>query len=182
MSLMLFIDLDNVLDELYDLDNVHNKLFDLDNVLDELYDLDNVPVMKLIYHCFYFQKYEFKYCFGSKTILRSVKLLTDHHEKVCAVPAGPSGPTVLASEALSNIGAEIVKATDKSKKRRLETLDREGVDRQNNDKRIRQEIEDEESQTLTGQSGVDVIGPPSSASEVEDGDPTPLTPHKGTCI
>ena len=134
---------------------------------------------------FYFQKHNFKYCFGNDTITHSVKFLVAHREKSSAVPSTASGPTVLASEALSSIGAEIEKAADMKKKRRLDILDREGVDRQNNDmtKRVRPDIEDKEIETMTGQSGVDVSAPPLSASEVDDITPSqPLTPYKGNYL
>ena len=131
-----------------------------------------------------------------------MKILAAHHEKAIGAPAAPPGQTVMANEAFSNIGAEISKAADKSKKRRLETLDREGVDRQNNDrtKRVRPEIEDEEIETMTGHSGVDVSSPPSSAEileeetnrlvtrldtglkDTEDIAPPRLTPHKGNYL
>ena len=134
---------------------------------------------------FYFQKHNFKYCFGNDTITHSVKFLVAHREKSSAVPSTASGPTVWASEALSSIGAEIEKAADMKKKRRLDILDREGVDRQNNDmtKRVRPDIEDKEIETMTGQSGVDVSAPPLSASEVDDITPSqPLTPYKGNYL
>ena len=64
-------------------------------------------------------------------------------------------------------------------------MDKEGVDRQNNEKtkRVRPDIEDEEIETMTGQSGVDVSAPPLSASEVDDITPSqPLTPYKGNYL
>ena len=172
-------DLDNVLEELYDLDNVLDKLYYLDNVHDKLYDLDNIPD-----NLYYFQKYEFKYVFNNRIVLNSVKFLALHNEKTSVVPAPASGTTVLASEALKNIGKEISKTRDEAKKRRLETLDRDAVDNQNNDKRKQSRLELEDVETVTGDSGPSetVTGDsgPSASSVVEGiASPPPLTPSKG---
>ena len=63
----------------------------------------------LFYYCAYFQKHEFKYCFGSNTILHSVKFLAAYNKKASVVPGAASGQTILASEALSDIGEAINK-------------------------------------------------------------------------
>ena len=155
---------------------------------------------KLYNYPFYFQKHEFKYFLGNKAILHSVKFLSDHHEKMNVVPTAASRHTVLASEALEDIGSEISKAVDKTKKRRLETADKEGVDRQNNDKtkqrRLESEgeiLEEETNRLVRGlETGLEDIATltgdsrPSetvTASDVEDIAPPPhLTPHKGNYL
>ena len=164
-----------------------------------MYNQDNVPD-----NLYYFQKHEFKYCFGSNTILHSVKFLAAYNKKASVVPGAASGQTILASEALSNIGEAINKAADQTKKRRLETLDREAIDNQNNDKTKQRRLESEaecleeltnrpvrrldtgleDTETLTGDSGpsetVTVDLGQSASSEVEDLAPPPLlTPSKG---
>ena len=125
----------------------------------------------------FFQHHDFKYTFGNKVVKHSVQFLVRHQEKTGEGPAPVQ--TVPATEALSEIGDKISNVAEKSKKRRLETLDREAIDNQTRQRR--QDKEDktkqtrqEEDQTMTGQAG------PLADDDVEDVVcPSSLTPSKG---
>ena len=128
------------------------------------------------FHIF-FQNHDFKYSFGSKVVKQSLQFFARNDERTSGLPT--SDKTVPAAEALSQIGSEITKAADASKKRRLETLDQEAVDNQTRQRRHDEEetIEEtrqEEDRTMTGLAG-------SLAEDVVEDiiSPTTLTPSKG---
>ena len=136
----------------------------------------NVKVYFINFYIF-FQNHDFKYSFGSKAVKQSLQFFARHDEKITGVPT--SDKTVPAAEAVSQIGSEITKAADASKKRRLETLDQEAVDNQTRQRRHDEEetIEEtrqEEDRTMTGLAG-------SLAEDVVEDiiSPTTLTPSKG---
>ena len=101
----------------------------------------------------------------------SLQFMAAHHQKTSGLPAEASDKTMRASEAFSLIGTEISKATDESKKRRLETLDREAVEKQTRQRRLDEEDKTgEDIETMTGLAE-------SSADDALE--PSTLTPSKG---